>query len=127
MAEPTVLVVDDDVAITRFLADVVAAEFPGARVLVAPDGATALELARAEVPQVVLLDWMLPGMRGDDVARALRADLTLAGTAVVGISAAPGGGPMMDALCDAFMRKPFDLPDLLSVLSRYLGPGAAGS
>src|SRR5215212_4628232 len=72
MATRTILVVDDEpgiVAITRDYLD-----RAGFRVIVAGDGATALRLAHAERPSLLVLDLMLPGMDGLDVARALRED-----------------------------------------------------
>jgi DNA-binding response OmpR family regulator len=68
---PTVLVVDDD----RTVADVVSVYLTNAgySVLSAADGASALELADAQLPHLVVLDLMLPGVPGLEVCRRLRA------------------------------------------------------
>ena len=47
-------------------------EDPEYEILEAPDGAQALALAQSEMPDLVLLDWMMPVMTGIDAARALR-------------------------------------------------------
>ena len=53
----------------------------------ARDGNTALAAARATPPDVVLLDWMMPGLSGLDLCRALRADPATAGAMIVMVTA----------------------------------------
>ncbi len=65
-----VLVVDDEEAIVRILRAYL--ERDGYRVVSAPDGRAALEQARLQRPDLVLLDLMLPEVSGWDVCRALR-------------------------------------------------------
>jgi two-component system alkaline phosphatase synthesis response regulator PhoP len=72
MATRTILVVDDEPGIVAIARDYL--ERAGFRVIVAGDGPAALRLARAERPSLLVLDLMLPGMDGLDVARALRQD-----------------------------------------------------
>ena len=67
----TLLVVDDDVDVVELLVETLEPE--GFRVLTAGDGETALAVARAERPDLVVLDWNLPGRSGIEVCRALRA------------------------------------------------------
>ncbi len=71
-AGTTVLVIDDEAPI-RLLCRV-NLEAEGMRVLEAADGVAGLDLARAEQPDVVLLDVMMPGLDGWSVAEALLAD-----------------------------------------------------
>jgi len=68
----TVLVVDDEPQIVQLVRDYL--EHGGFGVLVAGDGATALELARTRKPDLVVLDLGLPALDGLDVTRALRRD-----------------------------------------------------
>jgi CheY-like chemotaxis protein/phosphoribosyl 1,2-cyclic phosphodiesterase len=68
----TVLIVDDDPEIVRLLTSTLAMD--GFRILTAGDGLTALRLARAERPSLLILDWRMPGLEGIEVARRLRAD-----------------------------------------------------
>jgi DNA-binding response OmpR family regulator len=71
MSVATVLVVDDEAPLRELLSGYLERE--GYRVLLAADGVAALELARAERPDVVVLDLMLPGLDGLEVCRRLRA------------------------------------------------------
>src|SRR3970282_865687 len=66
-----VLVIEDEARIAQFLQRGLAYE--GYRVDTAADGPAGLTLARENPPDVVILDWMLPGMDGLEVCRRLRA------------------------------------------------------
>jgi DNA-binding response OmpR family regulator len=81
----TVLVVDDEAPI-RLLCRV-NLEAENMRVLEAPDGDTGLEIARAEQPDVVLLDVMMPGRNGWEIAEELLADETTSGIPIVFLTA----------------------------------------
>ncbi len=67
-----ILVVDDESSIREVLAHYL--EAAGFTVIGAPDGATALRLAAASPPDLVVLDLMLPGIDGMEVCRRLRAN-----------------------------------------------------
>ncbi len=66
----TILVVDDELKITRLLRDYL--QQAGFRVVTAADGPAALTVARAERPDMIVLDLGLPGLDGLDVTRTLR-------------------------------------------------------
>ena len=72
MAQGKILIVDDEKNIVEALKYSLNKE--GFRTLVAYDGAKALELARREVPDLILLDWMLPEVDGLEVCRLLKHD-----------------------------------------------------
>jgi CheY-like chemotaxis protein/glyoxylase-like metal-dependent hydrolase (beta-lactamase superfamily II) len=71
-ATATILLVDDDPDILRLLTMTLRPE--GYRLLSATDGNAALEIARAEHPDLLLLDWNMAGRNGLEVCRALRAE-----------------------------------------------------
>ena len=75
MNERTILVVDDEPLITQSLK--YSLELEGFRVLVAEEGQQALEIARGELPDLIVLDLMLPGMDGWEVCRRLRQTTTV--------------------------------------------------
>ena len=68
----TVLVVDDEPTLRETVAEALEAE--GFRVLAAADGREALAMFRADRPDLVLLDLMLPELSGIEVCRILRAE-----------------------------------------------------
>jgi DNA-binding response OmpR family regulator len=67
-----ILVVEDQAALNDLIRTELESE--GHRVVQAHDGPTALNLVREETPQLVILDWMLPGLDGLSVCRQLRRD-----------------------------------------------------
>jgi CheY-like chemotaxis protein len=71
-ASATILLVDDDPDILRLLTMTLRPE--GYRLLSASDGNAALEITRAERPDLLLLDWNMPGRNGLEVCRVLRTE-----------------------------------------------------
>ena len=110
---PTILVADDDpdmlALVTRHLRTMKCEVFE------ASDGETALELARKERPDLMILDVMMPGRSGWEVCKAVREDGELADTAVIVLT---GIGEQLNSLtsplygADASIDKPFEFPEL---------------
>jgi two-component system, OmpR family, response regulator MprA len=114
-----VLVADDDRAIRTSLAR--ALELEGYDVVAVPDGAAALDAARLEPPDVLVLDVMMPGVDGLTVCRVLRAERDrtpiLMLTARTETSDRVAG---LDAGADDYLPKPFELDELLARLRALL-------
>ena len=93
----------------------------------AADGPSALEAARRDPPDLVFLDWEMPGMSGIEVARALRDDPATAAVRIVMVTARRGARDAL-AACDAgvddFIVKPFSPVRLLDKVLEVLGPDA---
>ena len=73
---PRLLLVDDEPTNLQVLRHVLQADY---RLLFATDGARALQVTREQLPQLILLDIMMPGMDGYAVCCALKADPATAG------------------------------------------------
>ncbi|MCC7267663.1 MAG: PleD family two-component system response regulator [Caulobacteraceae bacterium] len=104
-----ILVVDDIEANVRLLEAKLTAEYY--EVLTARDGPTALALAAAEKPDIVLLDVMMPGMDGFDVCRRLKNDPDTRHIPVVLVTALDGRSDRIQGLeagADEFLTKPID-------------------
>ncbi|MBS3941199.1 MAG: HAMP domain-containing histidine kinase [Actinobacteria bacterium] len=113
-ADAHVLIVDDNADLRRYLHRVLGAHW---RVSTAVDGTSGLERIRAERPDLVLTDVMMPGMDGFELVAALRDDPELAATPVVMLSARAGeastvGG--LDAGADDYLVKPFTNLELVA-------------
>ncbi len=110
---PHVLVVDDDEPILSALRR--ALEYESLRVSLARDGFEALDLARRDPPDLVVLDLMLPGLSGIEVCEKLRAfrspALVLMLTARDGTADRVRG---LDAGADDYLVKPFAYEELLA-------------
>ena len=111
----TILVVDDDADIVRFVEMNLRLE--GYRVLTAPDGLAALAMVAAEVPDLVLLDVMLPGVDGVEVTRRLRADSRTSTLPIIMLTAKTMTADRVLGLttgADDYIIKPFDTLELVA-------------
>jgi DNA-binding response OmpR family regulator len=119
---PVVLLVDDDPVITRLLE--VNFRLEGFKVGIASRGDAALERARAVPPDAVVLDVMLPGLGGFEVARQMRAIPNLKDVPVVFLTARPPEDQQTQAqdLGEIdFVAKPFEPVDLVALVRRRVG------
>jgi CheY-like chemotaxis protein len=116
MSHPSVLVVDDDEGIRETLQEVLTAE--GFDVTVAENGAVALEAMRSTLPDVVLLDLMMPVMSGWELLETVGGDESLRGTPIIVLSAmsAPLASKGAFGGVRCCFSKPVDLGALLSAL-----------
>lgn len=118
----TILVVDDDPEIVAMLQTRLSHR--GYRVSTASDGHRALEIAKRERPQLVLLDVMMPGKSGWEVARALKQDPVTSAIKIVMVTAIGEAvneitSPLYGA--DAHVDKPFEFEKLEGVIGKLLG------
>ncbi len=117
-----VLVVDDEADIRR-IAQLALTRIGGLEVVEARSGAEALEIARAAAPDVVLLDVMMPGMDGPETLQALRADATTAAIPVVFLTAKAletEQRRLLDLGAAGVLVKPFDPLKLAAELRAVL-------
>jgi DNA-binding response OmpR family regulator len=108
----TILLVED----ARDLAQVITRELEAAgyRALHAPDGRTALDLHARERPDLIMLDWMLPGLDGLDVLREVRRS---AATSVLMLTARGEEADRVIGLelgADDYLTKPFGMRELIA-------------
>src|SRR5205823_5330816 len=109
---PRVLVVDDEETIVEFVT--MGLEHAGFSVVAAADGRAALAAFEAHAPDVIVLDWMLPGIDGLQVCRRIRARsdvpilmLTARGDVDDRVEGLEGGA-------DDYLPKPFKFKELLA-------------
>lgn len=116
----SVLVVDDDPEIVAMIGKRLSTR--GYDVRTAGAGSQAIELARRARPDVVLLDVMMPGRSGWEVARELKADPTTRDVKIVMVSAIGETNAITAPIygADAHVDKPFDFAVLESVLESVL-------
>lgn len=107
-----ILIIEDDEAILRVLRRALAYE--GYRVDTAPDGESGLNQARDYHPDLVILDWMLPGMDGLEVCQRLRAGGSVPVLMLTAKDTLQDRVQGLDAGADDYMVKPFELDELLA-------------
>jgi CheY-like chemotaxis protein len=117
----SILVVDDDPEIVAMLTTRLTHR--GYQVTTASDGHRAVELAKRAKPDIVLLDVMMPGKSGWEVARALKQDPVTQDIKIVMVTAI---GEQVNELtsplygADAYIDKPFEFEKLERVISGLL-------
>jgi DNA-binding response OmpR family regulator len=116
-----ILVADDD----RDIRDLVSFRLQreGYRTVTAEDGVQALDGVRAETPDLVVLDVMMPGLSGLDVTAALRADARYASLPIILLTARVQESDValgFDSGADDYMIKPFSPRELVSRVQAVL-------
>jgi len=122
MATPgKILIVEDEKNIVEAIKYSLDKE--GFRTLVAHDGARALELARRELPDLIVLDWMLPEVDGLEVCRRLRHEASTASIPIIMLTVKSDETDEVLGLemgADDYMTKPFSPRELLARIKAHL-------
>lgn len=117
----TVLVADDDGDIRELIAFKL--EQSGFAVVAAEDGPSALAAAVAHLPDIAVLDVMMPGLSGTDVCRAMRNDQATVDIPVILLTAKAQEGDVQAGFAagaDDYVVKPFSPRELLSRVQAVL-------
>jgi CheY-like chemotaxis protein len=114
-----ILVVDDEFDLLTTWRLVLQME--GYAVVTASNGLQALDVARAEPPDLIVTDWMMPRMDGVALCNALAADDKLADIPVV-LTSAAARTPPVDHTRVEFHRKPISIDDFIALVARLIGP-----
>jgi len=126
VSDPRVLVVEDEPSQVELLRYNLQAE--GYQVLVATDGEVGVELARTEIPDVILLDWMLPKIPGVEVCRQLRRNKSTREIPIIILTARSEERDIvrgMDTGADDYITKPYSVKELLARVRAALRRPAA--
>ena len=118
---PMVLIVEDEPAIAELIA--VNLRHNGFQPVWAEDGVSAQRELDAVLPDVILLDWMLPGTSGLSLARKWRADSRTKGVPILMLTARgdePDKVAGLDAGADDYITKPFSTQELLARIRAVL-------
>lgn len=115
-----ILVVDDDPAIAEMIGIILTGE--DYQPVFAADGRAAIDAFRAERPELVLLDLMLPGMSGLEVCRTIRGE---SGVPIIMLTAKGEPGDVVQGLesgADDYVVKPFNPKELVARIRARLRP-----
>ncbi len=122
-AKQLILVVDDEEDIRTMLKRVLTGQ--GHAVIEAESGPVALQMVKQHVPDLIILDAMLPGLHGFDVARRLKASDRYGAIPIIMISAVYRGWRVVEDLKTSYgildyLEKPFRLADVIDAANRAL-------
>lgn len=124
----TILVVDDEPALLRLMEFVLSKQ--GHTMLTATNGEEALEKVRAERPDLVVLDIMMPKLDGYHVAEALRADPEVSHIPIIMLSAKAQEEDIergMEAGVDVYITKPFAPDEFAGIVAEHLAKRAGAA
>lgn len=117
-ALPKVLVVEDDLVFRETLT--YSLQKAGYRVLVTLDGAAAIEMARRERPDLILLDVMLPGIDGFEVCRIVRRESNIPIVMLTARTDEVDRVVGLEVGADDYVTKPFSMRELLARIKAHL-------
>ncbi len=120
----TVLVVDDSPLIVELISDILIAY--GYSVLVANSGEEALEKLETEMPDLILLDILMPGMNGIDTCANIKDNPTTSHIPVIMLTAKKDAESHLEAMnadAEEYLTKPFSTEYLLKKVKEYIGTG----
>ena len=113
MIKPNILLIEDEAALAKFVK--LELEYEGYDVTIAAEGLSGLSTAREKSPDLILLDWMLPGISGIEICRRLRQ--TGDKVPIIMLTAKDEVGDRvegLDAGADDYLIKPFSIEELLA-------------
>src|SRR4051812_32238477 len=115
----TILIADDEGSIRTLIETTL--ESPGCRLLLAENGSIAFEIASREVPDLIVLDWMMPNMTGLEVAERLRGESRTAKIPIILLTAMGQEKDKKKGLelgVVAYLVKPFSPLELLQIVQQ---------
>ena len=121
MEKATILVADDDPKVRELLR--IFLEKVGYRVILAGNGTEAISMAQENVPDVILVDVMMPQMDGFEVCRQLRNDTRIGHVPILMLTSRSALGDKLSGFesgADDYVTKPFDLDELLARIRALL-------
>jgi two-component system, cell cycle response regulator DivK len=122
MSAKQVLIVDDNEKNLKLIRDIL--QFKGFATIEAGDGETAVQLASAHKPSLILMDVQLPGMDGRSAMKAIKAAEDTQRIPVVALTALAMRGTREALLADGFddyISKPIEMKEVIALIQKYLG------
>jgi two-component system, cell cycle response regulator DivK len=119
----TVMIVEDNELNMKLFNDLL--ESRGYRVIQTRNGLEALDLARAHMPDLILMDIQLPEVSGLVVTKWLKDDEQLAHIPVIAVTAFAMKGDeerILQGGCEGYISKPISVSHFLETIARYIGP-----
>ncbi len=120
----TILIVDDEAHIRILMEQTLEdLEDDGVELLIASDGAEALEIIQSKKPNLVFLDVMMPKMNGFEVCKAVKGDVNTQETYIIMLTAKGQDFDQQqgrDVGADLYMTKPFDPDEILDKATEIL-------
>ncbi len=116
-----ILIVDDEPKNVTLIRDLL--QVNGYSTNEATDGKQAVELAKANIPDLILMDIQMPEMDGIEATGILKTDTATKNIPILALSSYAMKGDkerILAAGCDGYLAKPFDIKELLKTVAEFL-------
>lgn len=126
MANELILIVEDNEKNRKLVRDVL--QFKGYRTIEAETGEDGVTLAKQHKPDLILMDYQLPGIDGIETFRRIRSDTTTMHIPIVAVTASAmpeEAKKMMDAGFDGFQTKPLNVKQFMQAVADLFSEKAA--
>ena len=117
----TILIVEDEPRNLKLLRDLL--QRFGYEILEALDGEQGVKLAGDKIPDLILMDIMMPKMDGLEATRIIKADTKTKHIPIIALTSYAMKGDRektVEAGCDGYIAKPIDIKEVLSAIEHYL-------
>jgi CheY-like chemotaxis protein len=120
----TILIVDDDEKNRKLLKYIL--NNSGYNTLEVADGESALAEVRKSLPDLILMDYRLPGIDGITASKLLKSEENTAKIPIIMVTASAMGGDkeriLKESGCEAYISKPINIHEVLEIVKKYIGP-----
>jgi two-component system cell cycle response regulator DivK len=116
-----ILIVEDEPRNMKLLRDLL--QKFGYQILEAPDGEVGVKMAAEKIPDLILMDIMMPKMDGLEATRIIKADEKTRHIPIIALTSYAMKGDRektIEAGCDEYIAKPIDIQDLLKTVKSFL-------
>ena len=117
----TILIVEDEPKNLKLLRDLL--QRFGYEILEAPDGEQGVKITMEKIPDLILMDIMMPKMDGLDATRIIKADNKTKHIPVIALTSYAMKGDRektLEAGCDGYIAKPIDIQEVLKTIEHFL-------
>ena len=117
----TILIVEDEPKNMKLLRDLL--QRFGYEILEAPDGEQGVKITREKIPDLILMDIMMPKMDGLEATRIIKADNKTKHIPVIALTSYAMKGDRektIEAGCDGYIAKPIDIQEVLKTIEHFL-------
>ena len=123
MSGRTVLIIEDNVTNMKLARDIVQSR--GAKTLEAETAETGIEQAKKHLPDLILMDFQLPGLNGLDATKQLKSCPSTSHIPVIALTAQAMAGDREKAMasgCDEYIAKPYRYKKFVDTIETFLQP-----
>jgi two-component system cell cycle response regulator DivK len=116
-----ILIVEDEPRNLKLLRDLL--QRFGYEILEAPDGEQGVKLAVEKIPDLILMDIMMPKMDGLEATRIIKADTKTKNIPIIALTSYAMKGDRektIEAGCDGYIAKPIDIKEVLKAIEHFL-------